>query len=71
MSSTPSSNTNKSFSLQIINSEEKSYTWKLSVVSNKLEIYISNDNFLSLSYKASFQIEDLNKLNNFLDNLNQ
>ena len=65
MSSSPSLNTNKSFSLQIVNSEEKLYTWKLSVVSNKLEIYISNDNFLSLSYKASFQIEDLNKLNKF------
>ena len=65
MSSTSSHNTNKSFSLQIINPDKKLYTLKLSVVSNKLEIYVSNDDFLSLSYMTSFQIEDLNKLNKF------
>ena len=67
MSSTPSPNTNKSFSLKIINSDKNLYTLKLSVVSNKLEIYLVNDDFLSLSlsYFASFQIEDLNKLNKF------
>jgi hypothetical protein len=65
MSSAPSPNTSKSFSLQIANSDKKLYTLKLSVVSNKLEIYLANDDFLSLSYIASFQIEDLNKLNKF------
>ena len=65
MSSAPSPNMSKTFSLQIVNSDKKLYTLKLSVISNKLEIYIANDDFLALSYKASFQIEDLCKLNRF------
>ena len=67
MSSTPSPNANKSFSLKIVNSDKNLYTLKLSVASNKLEIYLANDDLLSLSlsYIASFQIEDLNKLNKF------
>jgi len=65
MSSAPSPKTNKLFSLQIENSDKKLYTLKLSVASNKLEICITNDEFLSLSYMASFQIEDLNKINKF------
>jgi len=65
MSSAPSPKTSKLFSLQIENEDKKLYTLKLSVASNKLEICITNDEFLSLSYMASFQIEDLNKINKF------
>ena len=65
MSSAPSPKTNQPFSLQVENSDKKQYTLKFSVSSNKLEIYLSNDDSLSLSYMASFQIEDLNKLNKF------
>ena len=65
MSSAPSPKTNQPFSLQVENSDKKPYTLKFSVSSNKLEIYLSNDDSLSLSYMASFQIEDLNKLNKF------
>ena len=54
-----------SFSMQLVNSDNNPYTLKFAIVSNKLEITLSNDDSLSLSYKASFQIEDLHKLNKF------
>ena len=63
MSSAPSPKAN--FSLQILNSDNNPYTLKFSIASNNLEIYLSNDDSLSLSYKASFQIEDLHKLSKF------
>ena len=65
MNSAPSPKENKLFSLEILNPDKVLYRLKLSTESNKLEILITNDNLLSLSYKASFQIEDLNKLNRF------
>ena len=65
MNSAPSPKENKLFSLEILNPDKVLYRLKLSTESNKLEILITNDNLLSLSYKASFQIEDLNKLNRY------
>ena len=55
----------KFFSIQVLNFDKKSFTLKLSVVDKKLEIFISNDCSLSLSYKLSFEIENFHKLNKF------
>ena len=65
MNSAPSAKESRSFSMQLVNSDNNPYTLKFAIVSNKLEITLSNDDSLSLSYKASFQIEDLHKLNKF------
>ena len=65
MNSAPSPKTHKSISLMILNTEKKLFKLKLSVISDKLEIYITNDFLISLSYKLNLQIEDFNKLNKF------
>ena len=62
----PNQDATKFFSLQVLLLDKKSsYTLKFSVILNKLEIFVSNDNNLPLSYKISFQIEDFHKLNKF------
>ena len=55
----------KYYSLQIFNFDQKSYTIKFSIVLNKFEIFISNDTFLKLSYKLSFELVNFHKLNKF------
>ena len=65
MNSAPSPKTHKSISLMILNTEKKLFKLKLSVISDKLEIYIINVFLISLSYKLVLQIEDFNKLNKF------
>ena len=55
----------KFFSIQILNFDKKAFTIKFSVLLNKLEILISNDTCLSLSYKLSFELENFLKLNKF------
>lgn len=58
-------NAKKFFSLQVLNFDKKSFTIKFSVINKKLEIFISNDCSLSLSYKLSFDIDNFHKLNKF------
>ena len=55
----------KYYSLQILNFDKKSFNIKFSITLNKLEIFISNDTCLSLSYKLSFELEKFHKLNKF------
>ena len=55
----------QTISLHILSSENKSYTIKFIHIFEKLEITIKNDYLLSFSYKVSFQIEDLQKLNKY------
>jgi hypothetical protein len=55
----------KFFSIQVLNFDKKSFTIKFYVVDKKLEIFVSNDCSLSLSYKLSFEIENFYKLNKF------
>lgn len=52
-------------SLQILNFDKKSFTIKLSTSNNKMEILVSNDCILLLSYKLSFDLENFHKLNKF------
>jgi len=48
----PNQDATKFFSLQVLILDKKSsYTLKFSVILNKLEIFVSNDNNLPLSYK--------------------
>ena len=64
--STPNSSDPKKFhSLRILNFDKKSFTIKFSITSNKLEIFISNDTCLKLSYKVSFELVNFHKLNKF------
>ena len=57
---------NKKFlSLQILSLDKNPYTIKLFVNSNKLEIFVSNDSSLSLSYKLSMTMDNFQKLNKF------
>ena len=58
-------NAKKFFSLQVLNFDKKSFTIKFSVINKKLEILISNDCSLSLSYKLAFDIDNFHKLNKF------
>lgn len=58
-------NAKKFFSLQVLNFDKKSFTIKFSVINKKIEIFISNDCSLSLSYKLSFDIDNFHKLNKF------
>ena len=60
-----STQANKFFSVEVFNIDKKSFTIKFSVISNKLEIFVSNDNSLSLSYKISFEIDNFHKLNKY------
>ena len=61
MSSAPS----PAFSLNITTQDRKSYTLKFSIKSEKLDIQITNNSSLALSYNASFSSEELSKLNRF------
>ena len=61
MSSAPS----PAFSLNIKTQDRKSYTLKFSIKSEKLDIQITNNSSLALSYNASFSSEELYKLNRF------
>ena len=65
MNSAPSPDIQNSNSFQITNSEGKAYTLKFSIKSEKLEISVSSDSLISLSYKASFTADELLKLNRF------
>ena len=65
MNSAPSPKYQKTISLYILSSENKSYTVKFFQAFEKLEITIKNDYLLSYSYKVSLQIEDLHKLNKY------
>jgi len=65
MNSAPSPKYQKTISLYILSSENKSYTVKFYQAFEKLEITIKNDYLLSYSYKVSLQIEDLHKLNKY------
>lgn len=58
-------NEKKFHSLQILNFDKKSFTVKFSVSINTMEIFISNDCSLPLSYKLSFNLENFHKLNKF------
>ena len=63
--STPCPNDNKFYSTQILNFDKKSFTIKFSVSINTMEIFVSNDCSLPLSYKLSFNLENFHKLNKF------
>ena len=60
MESAPSPN----FSLKI-NSDDKSYNLQFSIKSDKLDISISNDSSIALSFNASFTFDELVKLNRY------
>ena len=60
MESAPSAN----WALKI-NKEKQSYNLKLSIKSEKLDISISNDSSIGLSYNASFNFDELLKLNKY------
>ena len=62
---TPNPDIKNLYTIEILSFDKKAFTIKLSIVSNKLEIFISNDSSLSLSYKLSFSIDDFHKLNKF------
>lgn len=55
----------KFFSIQILSLDKNPYTIKFSVIEDKLEIFVSNDSLLSLSYKLSMTIENFQELNKF------
>ena len=63
MNSAPSPESESTF--QIMNSERKLFTLKFYVKSSKLEICISNNYSMYLSYKVSLNVEELHKLNKF------
>ena len=60
MESAPSAN----YSLKI-NTEKKSYNLKLSIKSEKLDLSLSEDSSIGLSYNASFNFDELLKLNKY------
>ena len=60
MESAPSAN----FSLKI-NSDNKSYDLQFSIKSDKLDISISNNSSISLSFNAAFTFDELSKLNRY------
>ena len=60
MESAPSPN----FSLKI-KSDNKSYNLQFSIKSDKLDISISNDSSIALSFNASFTFDELVKLNRY------
>ena len=60
-----STQANKFFSIEVLNIDKKSFTIKFTIISNKLEIFVSNNNSLPLSYKLSFEIDNFHKLNKF------
>ena len=60
MESAPSAN----WALKI-NKEKQSYNLRLSIKSEKLDISISNDSSIGLSYNASFNFDELLKLNKY------
>ena len=53
------------YSIELFNSDNISYTIKFSCKSDKLDIYASNKDSFSLSYNASFTLEELTKLNRY------
>ena len=63
--STPDPILKNLYTLEILTYDKKSFTIKFSVLLNKLEIFISNDSSLSLSYKLSLRIDDFYKLNKY------
>ena len=63
--STPHPEIKNLYVLEILSFDKKSFTIKLTLSLNKLEIFISNDSSLSLSYKLSFTINDFHKLNKY------
>ena len=63
--STPNPEIKNLYVLEILSFDKKSFTIKLTISLNKLEIFISNDSSLSLSYKLSFTINDFHKLNKY------
>ena len=63
MNSAPSPNSESTF--QIMNSESKLFTLKFCASSAKLGISINNNYSMFLSYKVSFNLEELHKLNKF------
>ena len=63
--STPNPDLKNLYTFELLSFDKKAFTIKFSVVSNKLEIFISNDSSLSLSYKLLFSIEDFHKLNKY------
>ena len=60
MESAPSPN----FSLKI-KSDNKSYNLQFSIKSDKLDISISNDSPISLSFNAAFTLDELSNLNKY------
>lgn len=65
MDSNPAPDLQNCKTFKIATSDDKSYSLKFSVKSEKIEIYISNNNSIYLSYKASFTIDELHKLNKY------
>ena len=65
MDSNPAPDLQNCKTFKIASSDDKSYSLKFSVKSEKIEIYISNNNSIYLSYKASFTIDELHKLNRY------
>jgi hypothetical protein len=63
--STPNPDLKNLYTFELLSFDKKAFTIKFSVVSNKLEIFISNDSSLSLSYKLLLSIEDFHKLNKY------
>ena len=61
MSSPPS----PEYSMKITNSDNNSYTLSFSIKSEKLDISISNNSSIALSYNASFTYDELYKLNRY------
>ena len=51
--------------LMKINSDNKSYNLQFSIKSDKLDISISNDSSISLSFNAAFTFDELVKLNRY------
>ena len=57
-------------SIKILTSDNKEYTIKFSIKSEKLDLNISNNSSVSLCYKASFTYDELCKLNMFFRQFN-
>ena len=65
MNSAPSPDMKNSNLIEITDSEGKAYTLTFSIKSEKLEISISNNSLIFSSFKASFTVDELYKLNKF------
>ena len=65
MNSAPSPDMKNSNLFEITDSEGKAYTLTFSIKSEKLEISISNNSLIFSSFKASFTVDELYKLNKF------